>query len=104
MVKSIKLNSSKAKPEKRTYTAQQYETVLKFVKGQENGLSLRVLLETGISRSELLGLRWEDLDAEACTLTIRQGLVEVKGPDTGKRKIITDGLKTECRARVIPIT
>lgn len=103
VVKSIRLTSSKTKPEKRSYTQEQYETVLSFVRSQEDGLSIRVLLETGISRSELLGLRWEDLDASACTLTIRQGLVEAKDPDTGKRKIITDGLKTDYRARVIPI-
>lgn len=104
VVKSIKLTSSKPKAEKRSYTLEQYETVLAFLREQQEGLSLRVLLETGISRSELLGLRWKDLDANACTLTIRQGLVEAKDPDSGKRKIITDGLKTDYRARVIPIT
>lgn len=104
VVKSIRLVSSKPKPQKRSYTEEQYKAVLAFVQGQENGLSLRVLLETGLSRSEMLGLRWEDLDAEACTLTIRQGLVEVKDPDTGKRKIVTEGLKTDYRARVVPIS
>lgn len=104
VVKSIRLVSSKQKPQKRSYTATQYKTVLDFVSQHENGLSLRVLLETGISRSELLGLRWDDFDGSACTLTIRQGLVEVKDPDTGKRKILTEGLKTDYRARVIPIS
>lgn len=103
VVKSIRLTSSKQKPVKRSYTLEEYNTVLDFVKGQENGLSIRVLLETGLSRSEMLGLRWEDFDPVGCTLTIRQGLVEVKDPDTGKRKIVTDGLKTDYRARVVPI-
>lgn len=104
VVKSIRLVSAKKRPEKQSYTAEQYAAVLSFVTDREDGLSLRVLLETGLSRSELLGLRWEDLDAAACTLTIRQGLVEVKDPDTGKRKIVTEGLKTAYRARVVPIS
>ena len=104
VVKTIRLSSSEGKAEKRSYTAEQYAAVLDYVSQHDAGLSIRVLLETGISRSELLGLRWEDLNAEQCTLTIRQGLVEVKDPDTGKRKIVTDGLKTEYRARVIPIS
>ena len=104
VVKTIRLSSSEGKAEKRSYNAEQYAAVLDYVSQHDAGLSIRVLLETGISRSELLGLRWEDLNAEQCTLTIRQGLVEVKDPDTGKRKIVTDGLKTEYRARVIPIS
>ena len=104
VVKTIRLASSKGKVEKRSYTEEQYATVMDYVSHHEGGLSIRVLLETGISRSELLGLRWEDFDAERCILTIRQGLVEAKDPDTGKRKIITEGLKTEYRARIIPIS
>lgn len=37
---------------------------------------LLVSVTTGVRRGELLGLRWQDVDLEAQTLTVRQSLVE----------------------------
>ena len=43
-----------------------------------------LLLETGISRSELLGLRWEDIDLEKQVIHINHGLVSYRSADEDK--------------------
>lgn len=63
-----------------------------------------LLLETGMSRSELLGLRWEDLDVENRCLHINQGLVVYHSDDQDKQVMESSGLKNKFRQRVIPIT
>ena len=63
-----------------------------------------VLLETGISRSELLGLKWDDIDWKESVMYINQGTVNLKDPKDGKYKTISDGLKNSYRKRVIPIS
>ncbi len=60
----------------------------------------RLLAMTGCRRGEALGLRWDDLDLEAATITIRRALVplggkvEVSEPKTvrGRRRIALDPL------------
>lgn len=102
--KKLKLTSAKLPAQKGAYTQQEYDIVLACAKSQPQWLSVILMLETGISRSELLGLRWEDYDAKDKVIYIRQGLVEVKEPGTNKRLIVTDGLKNEYRARAIPVS
>lgn len=36
-----------------------------------------LLANTGLRRSELLGLQWDDVDLDAATLSINRGLVSV---------------------------
>ena len=63
----------------------------------------RLLAMTGCRRGEALGLRWDDLDLEANTITIRRALVplggrvEVSEPKTarGRRRIALDPLTIE---------
>ncbi len=87
--------------EKRAYTQEQYDTVYEFAKSYPEGTSIMLLLETGISRSELLGLTWDNFDPDG-TLHIRQGLVSYQ--DADKRCItVSDGLKNDYRRRDIPI-
>ena len=62
-----------------------------------------LLLETGITRSELLGLRWEDVDTENSILYINQGLVAYQDLDQEKWIMESDGLKNKYRRRAIPL-
>ncbi|NLG64612.1 MAG: site-specific integrase, partial [Actinobacteria bacterium] len=63
----------------------------------------RLLAMTGARRGEALGLRWDDLDLEHNTITIRRALVTVNGttivsePKTsrGRRRIALDPLSIE---------
>lgn len=63
-----------------------------------------LMLATGVSRSELLGLRWSDLDMENRSIHINQGLVAYRSEDSEKYIMESDGLKNKFRQRIIPIT
>lgn len=104
VTKNLVLRSDIKDKQKRTYTQEQYDTAHSFAQSHKDGLSILVLLETGISRSELLGLRWEDFDAALGLLYIRQGLVQQKDSASGKVVVVSDGLKNDHRHRVIPIS
>lgn len=101
VAKSVRLPKVE-RAEKVAYTKTQYKTVYEFAKNYPDGLAIMLLLETGISRSELLGLRWEDFDSEKGIIHINQGLVSYKDVDEGW-VTEADGLKNEYRRRSIPI-
>lgn len=103
ITRSIKLPKYETTQEKQSYTQAQYDTAYSFAGEYPDGLSLMLMLETGISRSELLGLRWEDIDADTRCIHIRQGLVAYRSADTGKHVMESDGLKNKFRERTIPI-
>lgn len=103
ITKSIKLPKYETTQEKQSYTQEQYEVAYSFAKEYPSGLSLMLMLETGISRSELLGLRWSDIDTENRCVHIHQGLVAYLSADTGKHVMESDGLKNKFRERTIPI-
>lgn len=100
---NLTISSTVQATAKRVYTAGQYKTAHDFAQTHKNGLAILLLLETGISRSELLGLRWDDLDTDEGILYIRQGLVQQKDSKTGKIITVTDGLKNDHRCRMIPL-
>jgi integrase len=58
---------------------------------------------TGLRCGELLGLKWEDIDLKAKTLTVRRCLVEVKDPETGKLKLNFHPPKTEKSSATVPL-
>ena len=92
--RSIRLPKYETVTTKRSYTQEEYDTVYNFAKKHVNGLSIMLMMETGITRSELLGLRWEDLDTEHGVLTINQGLVAYKSLDDQEWVLESNGLKT----------
>lgn len=102
--RNIKLKSSVMPIQKHVYSKEQCNTVKEFAKGYSHGLDIVVLLETGISRSELLGLRWEDIDLKINVIYVNQGTVTYRNTDTGQWQIVSDGLKNEYRERMIPIS
>lgn len=90
-------------PEKQTYTQTEYDTAFAFAKEHPDGLSIMLLMETGITRSELLGLRWEDLNLEENTISINQGLVGYQDLTLEKWVVESGGLKNKYRRRTIPL-
>jgi integrase len=58
--------------------------VLDAARGSELHLPILVSLATGVRRSELLGLRWSDIDLDAARLTVNQALERVRGKTTFK--------------------
>ena len=101
---SIKLPRYEARVEKDAFTQEQYDIAYQFAKEWRDGLSIMVMLETGVSRSELLGLRWEDLDEENQCIRIREGLVVYHSVDQDRQVMEKTGLKNKFRRRSVPIT
>lgn len=99
----VKLPACKSRKERPTYTQQQRDTVLKYAMLHPLGASVYLMLKTGITRSELLGLCPDDLDATLRQLSICRGITESKNPVTGKYELTQANPKTEYRARVLPI-
>ena len=101
-LKSIRI-SRVERADKTAYTQEEYEKAYEFAKTHPNGLPIMLMLETGISRSELLGLRWEDIDTENRVLHIRQGLVAYQDLDERTWVMEASGLKNAYRRRDVPL-
>jgi integrase len=64
-----------------------------------------VCLDTGVRRSEILALTWNDVDFENVLLNIDKNLVEVRDYKNGGTKLkIQNTSKTKSSTRVIPLT
>ncbi|MEE0111228.1 MAG: tyrosine-type recombinase/integrase [Oscillospiraceae bacterium] len=101
VTKSVRLPKVE-RAEKSAYTQEQYDIVYEFAKQHPNGLDIMVLMETGLSRSEFLGLTWKDFDAKEGIFYVNQGLVSYHDVDEGW-VTEADGLKNEYRRRAVPI-
>ena len=64
---------------------------------------VRIAVIYGLRRSEILGLRWLDIDFETGTLQIRHKVAEVR--INGKRQLVrSNDLKTEASRRAFPLS
>lgn len=88
---------------KKAYTQMEYSKAYTFAKSHPDGLPIMLMMETGISRSELLGLQWEDIDTENKVLHVRQGLVAYQALDEKAWILESSGLKNAYRRRDIPL-
>jgi integrase len=61
--------------EMHTWTAEQLRAFLKAVEADRLHACFALAATTGMRRSELLGLRWEDVDLEHSQIAVRRGLV-----------------------------
>ena len=62
---------------------------------------ITVALMCGLRPGELLGLRWEDVDFKAGVIRVRKCLKALPDPETGKRTLVLETLKTERSKRTI---
>lgn len=99
----IRLKSQKESVKKQTYTEEQCDLVMEYAKQHRYGTEIAVMLSCGVSRSELLGLQWDDIDAENCFIYVCRGVTEVKNASTGKLEISVGEPKNEFRKRTIPV-
>lgn len=102
--KNIKLQSTVSPAEKKSYTQDEYDIVWDFARSHRFGLSIMVLMETGISRSELLGITRPNIDFDNNIIYITDGLVEEKSTETDKYVLVAEGLKNKYRSRPVPIS
>lgn len=108
-VKNIVLPAEAPKtPERNYWTWQETEKAKEWLhcyhpkrtthKGLTGAEGLIILLETGMRRSELLGLRWEDIRWEQRGIHVQRAVV----PTTGE--IVIGSTKTERSNRFIPVS
>ncbi|MEA5142799.1 MAG: tyrosine-type recombinase/integrase [Oscillibacter sp.] len=101
---SIRLHSKIPPAEKGTWTQDEYNIVAAFAKDHPNGLCIMLLMETAMTRSEMLGLRIMDVDLSDCTITICGGTIETRNSTSGSWEIQRTSGKNSYRLRKIPIS
>lgn len=90
--------STKEKTVRHAYTMAQMERLIEYAKSQHNGAMIVIMLNTGIRRGELLGLKWIDIDWERKSVHIRRSVT----PDTAEPE---DGdVKSDSSYREIPVS
>ncbi|HKZ25894.1 MAG TPA: helix-turn-helix domain-containing protein [Acidimicrobiia bacterium] len=83
------------KVEQKAWNAQQLQMILRVAAGHRLFPAFWLIATTGMRRSELLGLRWDDVDLEKATVSINRGLVavayelhELRGKTRNSRRLI----------------
>lgn len=83
----------KEEVDKRIYSADELRQLLEHIRGSEVELPVLLAVWLGLRRSEIIGLRWEDIDYKNGTISIREALVQdenneyqVKGTKTVKSR------------------
>lgn len=95
------------RPKKAKYIADYYrleelEQLFEVTKDHPYGLIIQMTAFYGFRRSEVLGLRWDAIDFERNTITVRHIVTEAKVD--GKRTIIAeDRAKTKSSIRSLPL-
>lgn len=93
------------KPEKYLagyYTAEEMERLFEAAKGHRLELVIQFAAFYGLRRGEVLGLRWEAIDFEAGTLTIRH-IVTSANLDGKHILVEADRAKTKSSLRTLPL-
>lgn len=97
-VKSIDYASIKENRPRQAYNQAQVDKLTEYSTGKKHGELIIILLNTGMRRGELLGLKWLDIDYDNLTVSVKRAIA----PDTKEPK---DGdLKSKSSRRVIPIS
>ncbi len=90
--------STKDKTIRRAYTKEQADKLIEYAKSHHGGAMIVIMLNTGVRRGELLGLKWIDIDYENKTVSVKRSIT----PDTKEPQ---DGdVKSDTSYRVIPVS
>jgi integrase len=84
-------------PEMRVWSPAQLATFLSSIAGNRNEALFRLAALTGMRRSEVVGLRWSDVDIRTSSLTVSQAVTVVDG------KELVNVPKTRRSRRVIDV-
>ena len=98
LVKKPKRNQ----PKVDFYSSQETQELLKAVKGTKLEIVVTLTVAYGLRRSEVLGLRWQDVDFDMGRIAVCHTVVE--GVEDGKRVICKkDTMKEEASYRTLPL-
>ena len=84
------------------YSAEEMEKLFEAAQGHKLELIIQLAAFYGLRRAELMGLRWEAIDFEAKTLTIRH-IVTSTRIDGKKILVEADRAKTKSSLRTLPL-
>ncbi len=70
---------TRRKPELRSLEVDEARSLLKAAEGTDYHLPIHLAIYTGLRRSEILGLRWSDVDLDGRTLTVTRTMVDLVG-------------------------
>lgn len=74
------LASARARsPELRVWTPAELSRFLSLIEGHPHEPMFRLLALTGMRRSEVVGLRWSDVDEVGCTVSVMQAVTIIDG-------------------------
>lgn len=88
--------------ETHPYTADELDTLLRLVKGTNLELGVMLAAFYGLRRGEVCGLKWDAIDFERKTITIRHTVVQTK-VDGSNVLIKKDRTKTKSSFRTLPL-
>lgn len=87
----------------RALSSEQVRTLLDGVRGDRYECLITIAVTLGLRRGELLALRWDDVDLDAATLSVKRTMTRVHEPDGSWMWIIGDAPKTAHSIRTIPL-
>jgi integrase len=97
-VEGIVYQSVKEKSVRSAYTKEQMDKLIEYAKSHHGGVMIVIMLNTGVRRGELLGLKWIDIDYERKSIFVRRSVT----PDTDEPQ---DGeVKSKSSYREIPVS
>lgn len=97
-VTDINYSSDKTVERRKAYTQAQSDKLIEYSKTHKGGAMIVVMLNTGVRRSELLGLQWEDIDFSNSTVCVHRAIT----PDTAEP--VEGDVKSETSYRTIPVS
>lgn len=90
------------KQERKPWTAKEAIEFLRTARAHRLYAAFVLILVLGLRRSELLGLRWQDVDFEHEQFTPSKQVQRVKGRD-GKSRLVLKDLKTDSSTAALPL-
>lgn len=87
------------------YTLAEAKRIVAYVEEhpQPRNVGILICLCTGLRIGEICGLKWEDVDIESRTITVRRTLERIYDYESGRTVVIENTPKTSTSNRTIPI-
>lgn len=85
----------KARPQYNFYTAEQLRTLLTVVQGTDIELPVMLAVLFGLRRSEVVAVKWSNIDFDNMTLEVCEKITRQKGTDGKLSDVLSKEMKTE---------
>jgi integrase len=101
---NFKLQVGRKSSEKKIYSKEQTDLILSYSEKHRFGLGVDIMLNCGVSRSELLGIKWEDIDFENHSVFVHQSVTpRQRKCSEGESRVVIDETKNRFRTRTVAL-